>query len=161
MTPYDFRRPDEPGDDVFRALGLARLEQIEDELVVPHQHERGLVDDRDVVQLFVRVARRQNRHSGFVHRRPAHAGVQVTGGEGGGRHAAQAGAAIDAVQELARHALVLGDEAAREVERAAGDVRVDIHAAGHHDGAAGIDGASARGEIGLGDDAAVSDAKVL
>jgi len=64
------------------------------------------------------------------------------------------------VQELARHALVLGDEAAREVERAAGDVRVDIHAAGHHDGAAGIDGASARGEIGLGDEAAVSNAKV-
>src|SRR5206468_731058 len=48
-------RPDHPGDDVPGPLLLARFEQIEHELVVGHEHERGLVDNRNVVQFFVRV----------------------------------------------------------------------------------------------------------
>ena len=142
----------------MRALRVARLEQVEDELVVGHQHERGLVHDRDVVQFFVRVAGRQNRHGGLVHRRPAHAGVQIARREGRRRHAADTGPTIEAVQELARAALILGYQPAREVERATGNVRVDVHAAGHHDHARRVDHAGARREIGVGDDAAIDDA---
>ena len=155
------RRPYEPRDDVFRALGFAGLEQIEDELVVGHEHERRLVDDRDVVQLLVRVTRGQDRHGRFVDGRPPHAGVQISGGKRGRRHAAEAGAAIEAVQELARRAMVLRHQPAREVEGAAGDVRVNVHAARHHDHAACVDRARARGEIAVGDDPAVRDAQIL
>ena len=113
------------------------------------------------MQFFVRVAGRQNRHGGLVHRRPAHAGVQIARREGRRRHAADTGPTIEAVQELARAALILGHQPAREVERATGNVRVDVHAAGHHDHARRVDHAGARREIGVGDDAAIGDAQIF
>jgi hypothetical protein len=62
------------------------------------------------------------------------------------------------VHELGGRALVLGREGAGEVERAAGDVRVDIDAAGEDDHAGGVDDASA---VNVGNDLAVVDADVL
>ena len=136
LTPYAFAAQISQATTCFARSHLARLQQVQHDLVVRHQQQRGLVDDRDVVQLFVRVLGREDRDGGFVHRRPAHAGVQITGREGRGRHAAEAAAALRRVNELPRGALVFGDEAAGEVERAAGDVRVDVDAAGKHDHAA-------------------------
>ena len=63
------------------------------------------------------------------------------------------------VHELPGDALVLGDQPAREVERAAGHVRVHVHAAGKNHHAGRVDGA--RLPSASGDDAAVGDADVL
>ena len=57
-----------------------------------------------------------------------------------------------------RGALVLRDEPAGEVEGAAGDVGVDVDAAGKHDHAARVDRAAA---LDLSDDPAIGDADVL
>ena len=154
-------RPDHPGDDVPGPLLLARFEQIEHELVVGHEHERGLVDNRNVVQFFVRVSGRQDRHRRFVHRRPAHAGVEVAGGKRGGRHAAQAGAAAGTMQKLAGGALIFGNQAAGEIQGATGDVRVDIDPAGKHEHAARINNLVARLGRMIVNDAAAGDADVL
>ena len=54
--------------------------------------------------------------------------------------------------------VIFGNKAAREVERAAGDVRVDIDAAGEDDHAGGVNDATA---IDVGNDLAVVDADVL
>ncbi len=152
-----FRRPDQPRDDVLGALGLAGLEEIHHDLVVRHQHERRLVHERDVVQFLVRVSGRQHGHGRFVDRRPSHPGIEIARGERRRRHAAEAGAAIGAVQELARGALIFGNEASREVEGPAGHVGVDVDAAGKHDHPARVERSRA---LGVGDDLAVSDADV-
>ncbi len=94
--------PDQPGDDVLRPLELARLEEIQHDFVVGHQHETRLVDDRRVVQLFVRVPGGKDRHRRFVDGRPAHARVQVAGRERRGRDAAQTGATLGRVHERKR-----------------------------------------------------------
>ena len=52
--------------------------------------QRGLVHDRAVVQLLVRVLGGEDRDGGLVDRRAAHAGVEVAGGERRGGHAADA-----------------------------------------------------------------------
>ena len=73
--------------------------------------------------------------------------------------AADAAAALRRVHELAAlRRWSSGIMAAGEVERGAGDVRVDVHAAGEDDHAGRVDGAAA---LDVGDDAAVGDADVL
>ena len=144
-----------------RPFLLAGLEEIEHQLVVGHQHERGLVHNGDVVQLLVRVSGGQDRHRRLVHRRPAHAGIQIAGRERRRGHAAHAGAAVWCVQKFPGDALVLGNEPAREVEGAAGDVRVDVDTAGEHDHAARIDGAIVLRTLRVSDDTAIGDADVF
>ena len=86
------RRPQIPRHDLLRPLVFALLQLVEHDFVVRHQRQRRLVDDRNVGQLFVRVAGRKHGHGRFVHRRQTHAGVEIAGGKRRGRHAAQAAA---------------------------------------------------------------------
>ena len=90
LDAVDLGRPDEPGDDVLGPLELAGFQQVEDDLVVGHQQAAGLVDDRRVAQLFVRVLGGEDRHRRLDDGGVAHAGVEVAGGEGGRRRPADA-----------------------------------------------------------------------
>ena len=71
--------------------------------------------------------------------RVAHAGVEVAGAKVVGVVPADAAAALRRVEERPRLAVVLRDQPAGEVERRAGDVRVDIDAAGEDDHAGRVD----------------------
>ena len=137
---------------------LAGFQQVQHDLVVGHQHEARLVDDRRVAQFFVRVLGGEDRHGGLVDGRPAHAGVQVAGRERRGRDAAEPGATVRRVHERQRPPHVFRRQPAGEVERGAGDVRVDVDAAGKDDHPGRVDRAPA---FDVGDDAAVGDADVL
>ena len=154
-------RPDQPSHERLRPLELARLEQIQHQLVVRHQQQRRLVHDGNVVHLLVGVLGGEDGNGGFVDRGPAHAGVQITGGERGRRHAADAGAQLRRVHELPGDALIFRNEAAGEIERAAGHVRVNVHPTGEDHHAGRVDCADAAA-VRVGDDAAVvGDADVL
>ena len=154
-------RPDHPSDERLRLLELARLEQIQHHLVVRHQQQRRLVDDGNVVQLFVGVLGGEDRDRGLVDRRPPHPGVQISGGERGRRQAADAGPELRRVHELPGDALILGNQPAGEVERAAGHVRVNVHPARENQHAGRVDRAAAAA-VGVGDDPAIGgDADVL
>ncbi len=60
-------------------------------VVVADEDEEALVDDRRVVELFVRVPGTERRNGGVEHGGVAEAGVQVAGGERGRRAAERAG----------------------------------------------------------------------
>jgi hypothetical protein len=154
LDAVGFGGPQHPAHEGLRAVELACLEQIQHHLVVRHQQQRRLVHDRDVVHLFVGVLGGQDRNSGFVDGRPAHAGIQIAGRERRRGHPPDTGAELRRVHELAGDALIFGDEPAGEVERAAGDVRVHVHAAREDDHSGGVNGAIA-GAVGVGDHAAV------
>jgi hypothetical protein len=109
------------------------LELVEHDLVVRHQRERRLIDDRHVGQLLVRVPGGEHGHGRFVQRREAHARVEIAGGEGCGGHAAQAAAAALGADEGLRAAMVLGRHGPSEIDRPAGDVRVHVDPAGKND----------------------------
>ena len=89
-----FRRPDKPGDDVFGPFGVASFQQVQQDLVVGHQRETRLIDDRRIAEFFVGVLRTKNGDGRFHDRRVAHARIQVAGGKRGGRGSAQACAAL-------------------------------------------------------------------
>ena len=151
-------RPDLPGRDVPGAFQLAGLDQVEQDLVVGHQDAAGLIDDGRVAQLFVGVLGGEDRHGRLVDRRPAHAGVEVAGDVGRRRGAADAAAAHGGAGERRVAAVVLRDHGPGEVEGGAGDVRVNVHAAGEDDHAGRVDGAAA---LHVGDDAAIGDTNIL
>ena len=113
-----------------RALQFARLHQVQNDLIVRHQQERRLVDDRDVVQLLVRVLGGEDGHRRLVHSGPAHTRVEVAGRERRWCHPADAGPAFRRMDEFPRGALILRNEPACEIEGAPGNVRVDVDAAG-------------------------------
>ncbi len=139
------------------ALQFAGLDEVQQDFVVGHQDAARLIDDGRVAQLLVGVLGGQDRHGGLVDRRPAHAGVEVAGDVGRGGGAADAAAADGGADRRVVAAVVLRDHGAGEVQGGAGDVRVDIDAAGEDDHAGGVDGAAA---LDLRDDAAVRDADV-
>ena len=150
-------RPDVPGRDVPRPLQLAFLDQVEQDLVVGHQDAAGLIDDGRVAQLLVGVPGREDRHGRLVHGGVAESGVEVAGDEGGRGRSADAAAAHRRADERGVAAMVLRDHGAGEVEGGAGDMGVNVHAAGENDHARRIDGAAVRH---VGDDPAVRDADV-
>src|SRR3989442_1382567 len=106
----------------------------------------------------MRVLGRQHGDGGLDDSRVAHAGVEIAGRKGGRRRSPDAGAGVGGVHELARGALVLRRHRAGEVEGAAGNVRVDVNAAGEDDHTGGVDGAPA---VNVGNDAAIVHADVL
>ena len=124
-------------------LDLARLEKVQHDLVVGHQHETRLVHDGRVVQLFVRVSRRQDRNGGLVDGRPAHACVEITRRKRCGRNASEPGSQLTRVHEGKTLAHILGRESPCKVQRGARDVSVGVDAAGEYDQAARIDRAPA------------------
>src|SRR5262249_8228114 len=77
------------------------------------------------------------------------------------RQAADAGAELRCVKELARDALILGNEAAGEVEGAAGDVGVDVDAARKHHHPGRVDGAHRGSIVSRGNPAIVTNPDVL
>src|SRR6185503_2597233 len=110
------------------------------------------------MQLLMRVFGRKDRYRGLVDRGPAHPRVQITCREGRGGHAADSTAELRSVHELTRDALVLRHEPAGEVEGPAGDVGVDVDAAGKYERTGRVDCAAA---IDLCDDPPLGDADVL
>src|SRR6185436_14105342 len=72
----------------------------------------------------------KDRDGRFVDRRPAHAGVEIARGERGGSHASQTAAARFGPNKRLGAAMILRRHGAGEVDRSAGDMRVNIHAAG-------------------------------
>ena len=151
------RRPDLPGGHVLGAFEFARLDEVEQDFVVGHQHAAGAIDDRRIVQLLVRVPGGENGYGRLVHGRPAHAGVEIAGNIGGRRRSADAAAAHGSANHGRIATVILGNHRPREIERGAGDVRVNINPARKDDHAGGVDGASA---FDIGDDAAIRDADV-
>src|SRR4030095_13297978 len=72
-----------------------------------------------------------------------------------------AGAELRRVEELPGDPLVLGNEAAREIERAAGDMGVHVHAAGKHQHPGRVDRAAGAAVPICGDATIVADVDVL
>jgi len=132
---------------------------VEHDFVVRHQRQRRFVDDRNIGQLFVRVAGIEHRNGRFIHRREAHAGVEVAGGERRGSHPAEAAAPRFGANEGLSAAMVFGRHRAGEIDRAAGDVGVNVDAAGEDDQAGSVDRAA--GGDGAGEAAGVVDANVF
>ena len=152
---------EEPGGIVPHAVALAALDLAEQVLVVPHEHEDPAVHAGRVVQLRVAVPREQGCHCRVERGGVAQARVAVTGGEGrrDGTAAARAGVALQ--QGRRRHGIrrvLIGDEATGVIAARAGEVRVDVHSAGHHDHTGGIERPHAGRE--RSDDAPVLDADV-
>ena len=84
------RGPDEPRHHVAGALGLPRLQEIHDDLVVRHQEEARLVEDGRVAELLVGVLGAQDRHGRLGDRGVAHPGVEVARRERRGGQPAEA-----------------------------------------------------------------------
>ncbi len=105
------------------------------------------------------VACGKHRNSRFVHRGPAHARIEVARRKGRGSHSAQAAASSLCANERLSSTMIFGSHRAGEVDGAARDVRVDIHATRKHDQARRVDRSSARHR--RGEPAAVVDEKVL
>ena len=159
LDAVGFRGPHLPRGDVLGPLELLVFEQVEDDLVVRHQHAAAFVDDGRVAEFLVCVLGGEEGHRGLVGGSPAHAGVHVARGEGGGRGAGQAGAALGRVEDRPRLAVLFGDQSAGEVERRPRDVGVNVHPAGEDDHAGRVDGA--RAVIDASDDLPAGDADVL
>src|SRR5262249_55263944 len=150
-------RPDVPGGDVPGPLQFAGLDQVEQDLVVGHQHAAGLVDDGRVAQLLVRVPGRQDRHGRLVDRGVTQPRVQVAGHVGGRGRAGDAAAVRLRADDRRIAAVIFRDHGPGEVEGRAGDVGVDVDAARKDHAARRVDGTAA---LDVGDDAAVADADV-
>ena len=95
-------RPDVPGHDVPGPLGLAGLEQVEHDLVVGHQHAAALSTMGVSRSSSCVCLARQDRHGRLVDGGVAHAGVEVAGGEGGGRRPAEPHPPLGRVEERER-----------------------------------------------------------
>ena len=131
-------RPQIPRQDLLRALKLPLFELIEQDLVVRHERQRRLVDNRNVGQLFVRVPGGKDRNSRFVDRGPAHAGIEIARGKRGGGHSAQTAPPRLGANECLGAAMILRRHRASEIDRAAGHMRVNVHAAGEDNHSGGI-----------------------
>src|SRR5262249_19031256 len=138
------------------ALHLAGLDEVEQDLVVGHQHTRRLVHDGRVAQFLVRVPGRQDRHRRLVDGRVSESRVKVAGDERRRRRPADA-AATDLGAQDVMAAVIFGDQGAGEVERRAGDGGVDVDPAGKHNQAGRVDGPPALDGL---DDASTANADV-
>ena len=76
---------EEPGHVVARAIPLAGVDQLEQVVVVAHQHEAPGIDARRVAHFVVRVPRRERSDGRVEHGGVAEPGVAIAGGEGARR----------------------------------------------------------------------------
>ena len=144
LDAVDLGRPDQPGDDVLGPLDLAGLEQV-------HARSRCWPSAGSSALSTMGVSRSSSwvcladrtGTAASIDGRPAHAGVEIAGGEGRRRRPADAGAAQRRVQERVGLAMVFRGHGAGEVDGGAGDVGVDVHAAGEDDHAGRVDRAAA------------------
>ncbi len=122
LYPVPLRGPDKPCDHVPRPFEFTGLQQIQHELVVGHQDQRGFIHDRNIAEFFVGVAGGKNRHSRFIDRGPPHPRIQVPCREGRGCDAPKSHAQIGSVDKSAGLTIVFGSQPASEVECRTGNV---------------------------------------
>ena len=148
-------------EEVAELLVLPGGDPVHDVVVVADEDVEALVDDRRVVELFVRVPRAEGRDGGVEHGRVPQAGVQVAGGERRRRAAERAGPRQRRAAHRGVVAAVFGPEFAGDVDLRPGDVGVHVDAAGHDDHPGQIEAADGRGRVGgRGDDLAALDPEV-
>src|SRR5262249_60760453 len=128
LPPVRLRRPDVPRQDVSGPFQLALLDQVEQDLVVGHEHAARLVHDGRVAQLLVGVPGGQDGDGRLVDGRVAEAGVEVAGDVRGWGGPADAAPADGGADEGGVPPVVLRDHRPGEVEGRAGDVGVEGHA---------------------------------
>src|SRR5439155_216154 len=127
---------------IARPHGLTGGELAKQIVVVAEQHEEAGIDDRCVVELWVRVSSDERGHRRFHHRGIAEPGVAIAGRKGA-RHGPPGARARDrAILErrggewIGR--VLFGEQPPGVVHARPADVRVDVHAAGHHHHAPGV-----------------------
>ena len=81
LDPVPLRRAEQPGDGVAHRVGPPLPDPIHQEMVVPHQDEERLVDQRRVGELVVGVPRRERRDRGVERGRVTEPRVQISGRE--------------------------------------------------------------------------------
>jgi hypothetical protein len=108
------------------------LQKIEQNLVVGHEHAGSFVQNRRVGEFLVGVAGRQNWDSGFVGRRPAHAGVYIPGGKCGRSGADQTSTTVSRPINRNSPAVLFGNHPTGKVEGSPTNVSVHIHSAGEN-----------------------------
>ena len=150
-----------PGDIVVdhRLLG-AFGQEAQQEIVVAEHDIAALVDHGRVGELGMGVARVARHHRRLEGGGIAELGIAIAGEEGAGRGMAAAAAPL-AVMGAFMAAMVLGHQGAGEIHLAAGDMAVDVDAAGHDDLAGEIE-ALIDADIGAGSaaDAPVTDIEI-
>src|SRR6266540_1831195 len=156
-----------PGGVVPRARLLAGRNLPEQVLVVAQQCEEPGIDDWRVIELRVRVARGERRYRCFHRGRIAQPGVAIARGERAGdgapgpRAPGRLTSPVRVVEPRRGHRIrrvLLRLQPAPVVHARSRDVRVDVHAARHHDHAARIQSRCTGWQFG--DDLPVFDANV-
>ena len=140
-------RPQEPRHVIARPRALTGGELAKQIVVVAEQHEEAGIDDRCVVELRVRVPSGEGGHGRFHHRGIAEPGVAIAGRKGARHRPPGARARDRAILEPRRGQwigrVLFGEQPPGVVHARPGDVRVHVHAAGHHHHAAGVQARSA------------------
>ena len=130
LDPKRPRRLQCPGDMIAdRACAFARTHEAEHEIVIAENGQDRLVDDRGVGEFEMRVQRMMRRDRRLDHGREAHLRIEPPGLEG-----RPAGVGERRRGGTARMgAMLFGQHEARGVHVRAGDMRMDVDAAGHRD----------------------------
>src|SRR6516225_7909795 len=119
-----------------RGGALARVQQAEQKVVITENGQRRLVDDRNVGEFEMRMQRVVRCNRGLDDRGEAHTRVQAPGRKRrppGARERCGFGPRL-------RRAMILRHQQARRIHIGAGDVRVNIDTARHHDFARNVIG---------------------
>ena len=131
LAAYPFARAQEPADERLYLLRLLLLDGPHQVMVIAHQDIKAFVDARRVLELFMRVPRREGRNGGVEGRGITQAGVLVARGERTGHAPHRAAVGDPGAADGLGTPLLLGAHLPRGVDLGPDNVAVHVDAAGH------------------------------